>query len=48
MLLVMFLFQPQQMSAFYFSPLGVITLLFCTVWIAIGMKVVNKLGDVQV
>ncbi len=48
MLLVMFLFQPQSMSAYYFSPLGVITILFCAIWIGIGMKVVNKLGDVQV
>ena len=24
------------------------TLLFCTVWIGIGMKIVNKLGDISV
>ena len=48
MLLVMFLFQPGPMKDYYFSPLGFFTLLFCTVWIAIGMKVVNKLGDISV
>jgi tight adherence protein B len=48
MLLVMFMFQPKQMSEYYFSPLGVFTLVFCTVWISIGMKVVNKLGDISV
>jgi tight adherence protein B len=48
MLIIMFLFQPATMKEFYFSPLGVCTLLFCTIWIAIGMKVVNKLGDISV
>ena len=48
MLIIMFAFQPGPMKEFYFSPIGVFTLAFCTVWIAIGMKVVNKLGDIQV
>ena len=48
MLLLMFMFQPGPMKAFYFTPLGMIVLLFCTVWIGIGMKIVNKLGDITV
>ena len=48
MLVIMFLFQPAAMREFYFTPLGVCTLLFCTIWISIGMKVVNKLGDISV
>ncbi len=48
MLIIMFAFQPGPMSEYYFSPLGVFTLLFCTVWISIGMKIVNKLGDINV
>ena len=48
MLIVMFLFQPAPMREYYFSGLGVATLAFCTIWIAIGMKIVNKLGDISV
>ncbi len=48
MLVIMFAFQPGPMKEFYFSGLGVMTLLFCTVWMAIGMKIVNKLGDINV
>ncbi|HAZ08794.1 MAG TPA: hypothetical protein DCZ01_09805 [Elusimicrobia bacterium] len=48
MLAVMFVFQPASMKEFYFTPLGICTLLFCTVWIGIGMKIVNKLGDINV
>jgi tight adherence protein B len=48
MLIVMFVFQPGPMREYYFSPLGVATLVFCTVWIGIGMKIVNKLGDINV
>lgn len=48
MLIIMFAFQPTPMKEFYFSPLGFFTLVFCTVWIGIGMKVVNKLGDISV
>jgi tight adherence protein B len=48
MLIVMFAFQPGPMKEYYFSGLGVTTLVFCTVWISIGMKIVNKLGDINV
>jgi tight adherence protein B len=48
MLIIMFLFQPQPMKEYYFSGLGVATLVFCTIWIGIGMKIVNKLGDISV
>jgi tight adherence protein B len=48
MLIIMFLFQPATMKEFYFSPIGFFTLVFCTIWIGIGMKVVNKLGDISV
>ncbi|MEK7389850.1 MAG: type II secretion system F family protein [Elusimicrobiota bacterium] len=48
MLIIMFAFQPGPMKEFYFTGLGVMTLLFCTVWIAIGMKIVKKLGDINV
>ncbi|MFA6316771.1 MAG: type II secretion system F family protein, partial [Elusimicrobiota bacterium] len=39
MLAVMWMFQPKVMSDFYFSLVGVLVLVFCTVWISIGMKV---------
>ena len=48
MLVIMFLFQPGPMKEFYFTGLGVCTLMFCTIWIGIGMKIVNKLGDISV
>ena len=48
MFIIMFAFQSDKMKEFYFTPLGVLTLLFCAVWIGIGMAVVNKLGDIQV
>jgi tight adherence protein B len=48
MLVIMFAFQPGPMKEFYFTPLGFFTLMFCTVWIGIGMKIVNKLGDINV
>ena len=48
MFIIMFVFQPGPMKDFYFKPLGVCILLFCTIWIAIGMKIINKLGDVQI
>jgi len=48
MLIVLFVFQPEAMKAFYFTPLGVLVLVGCTIWITIGMKMVNKLGDIQV
>ncbi|MBI5623121.1 MAG: type II secretion system F family protein [Elusimicrobia bacterium] len=48
MLIIMWAFQPKVMSEFYFSFIGVLVLLFCTIWISIGMKVVDKLGDIRV
>ncbi|MEA3306266.1 MAG: type II secretion system F family protein [Elusimicrobiota bacterium] len=48
MFAVMFMFQPDTMMKFYGQPLGMFTLLFCIVWVGIGMKVVSKLGDIQV
>ena len=48
MMLVMFIFNPAQMISFYTSPIGIIIFLFCVFWIAIGMKVLKKLGEVQV
>ncbi|MBU2529881.1 MAG: type II secretion system F family protein [Elusimicrobia bacterium] len=48
MFAVMFMFQPDTMKKFYFQPLGIVTLIFCVIWVAIGMKVVSKLGDIQV
>ncbi|MBI4678422.1 MAG: type II secretion system F family protein [Elusimicrobia bacterium] len=48
MLVIMWAFQPKVMSDFYFSLMGVLVLMFCTVWISIGMKVVDKLGDIRV
>ena len=48
MLGVMFMFRPDEMIAFYTTPVGLFILLFCFIWIMIGMKLVNKLGEVRV
>ena len=48
MLVLMWLFQPDVMSAYYFSPLGILTLVFCAFWMTIGMGIVRKLADIQV
>lgn len=48
MLVIMFAFQPGPMKEFYFSPFGVFVLFGCTFWIGVGMKIINKLGDVDV
>lgn len=48
MLFIMFIFQGQAMREFYFSPIGVVVLFGCAMWIGIGMKVVSKLGDIRV
>ncbi len=45
---VMFIFQPDTMINFYTTPVGIIVLLFCIVWIFIGIKAVNKLGEIKV
>lgn len=48
MLVLMWLFQPEVMAAYYFSPLGVLTVVFCAIWMSIGMGIVRKLADIQV
>ncbi|MBI3298752.1 MAG: type II secretion system F family protein [Elusimicrobia bacterium] len=48
MLVLMWLFQPEVMAAYYFTPLGVLTLVFCAFWMTIGMGIVRKLADIQV
>ncbi|MBP5403561.1 MAG: type II secretion system F family protein [Elusimicrobiaceae bacterium] len=48
MMMVMFVFNPTQMLNFYTSPIGMMVLLFCIVWIFIGMQVLHKLGDIKV
>ncbi len=48
MLVIMFLFQPGPMESFYFRPLGAAILVFCTIWIGIGMKIINSLGDIKI
>jgi tight adherence protein B len=48
MLVLMWLFQPEVMAAYYFSPLGIITVMFCALWMSIGMGIVRKLADIQV
>jgi len=45
---VMFVFQPDTMINFYTTPVGIIVLLFCIIWIFIGIKAVNKLGEIKV
>ena len=48
MMLVMFIFNPSQMLAFYTSPVGIFVFMFCVIWIGIGMKVLQKMGEVRV
>ncbi|MDE2291503.1 MAG: type II secretion system F family protein [Elusimicrobia bacterium] len=48
MLVLMWIFQPQVMSDYYFTPLGVLTVVFCAFWMTIGMGIVRKLADIQV
>jgi tight adherence protein B len=47
---VMFVFQPDTMLAFYnpTNPVGMIVLFFCIIWIGLGIKMVNKLGEIKV
>ncbi len=45
---VMFIFQPDTMINFYTTPIGIVVLLFCIIWIFIGIKAVNKLGEIKV
>ena len=48
MVVLMFIFQPETMSKYYFSPLGIVTVVFCVIWMTIGMGIVRKLADIQV
>ena len=48
MMIVMFIFNPSQMISFYTSPIGIFVFMFCIIWIAIGMKVLKKMGEVRV
>ncbi|MBI4051232.1 MAG: type II secretion system F family protein [Elusimicrobia bacterium] len=48
MLAIMFMFQGATMAKFYFSPIGMLVLFFCAIWIAIGMKIVSSLGNIRV
>jgi len=48
MMLVMFIFNPSQMLSFYTSPLGICVFMFCILWIGIGMKILQKMGEVRV
>ncbi len=48
MLVVMFIFRPDEMISFYTTPAGMIVLFGCFIWIMIGMKLINKLGEVKV
>lgn len=48
MMLVMFVFNPGQMFAFYTSGIGICVFLFCLMWIGIGMKILRKMGEIRV
>lgn len=48
MLGVMFMFRPDEMISFYTTPIGLFVLFGCFVWIMIGMKLIQKLGEVKV
>jgi tight adherence protein B len=45
---IMFVFQPETMINFYTRPVGVVVLFLCIIWIGIGIKLVNKLGEIKV
>jgi tight adherence protein B len=45
---VMFVFQPDTMIAFYTTGVGMAVLFFCIIWIGLGIKMVNKLGEIKV
>ena len=48
MLGVMFMFRPDEMISFYTTPIGLFVLFGCFIWIMIGMKLIQKLGEVKV
>lgn len=45
---IMFVFQPETMKNFYSSKIGAVVLILCIIWIVIGIKMVNKLGEIKV
>ena len=45
---VLFVFQPDVMIKFYTSPVGIVILFMCIIWIGIGIKMVSKLGEIKV
>lgn len=45
---VMFVFQPDTMLRFYTSAFGIVVLIVCIIWIGLGIKMVNKLGEIKV
>lgn len=45
---VMVMFQPDTMLKFYSTGIGMGVLIFCIIWISIGMKVVSSLGKIRV
>lgn len=45
---VMWVFQAEQMTSFYTSVVGIVVLFLCIIWIGIGIKMVNKLGEIKV
>ncbi len=48
MVSVMFAFQPDVMIRFYATPLGFFVLIFCIIWMSIGIKFVSSLGKIKV
>ena len=48
MVAVMFVFQPDVMTRYYFSLLGVLTIGFCVFWMSIGIGLVRKLAVIEV
>ncbi len=47
-MMVLFVFNPEQMISFYTSFVGIVVFLFCVIWIGIGLAVLRKMGEVRV
>lgn len=45
---VMFVFRPDEMISFYTTPIGMLLFLFCVAWIALGMVIIKKIGEIRV
>ena len=45
---VMFLFQAETMMKFYSSPVGMGVLIFCILWVGIGMKTTMAASKIEV